>query len=749
MNKNPNDEYTELDLDTVVYANESDQTKAKRLPRNKKDKEPKSANPQPISPKLIHELPLPSEGGGFVIDAKSKSVNAIPLAKPFLPHSPDSDDSLAPIPDLVDPETAAKSVPEDQADNLKASPAGIPRPSSPAQPTLAQASNLQQSADVRAGLPKPPAPTLAPTQSQAILADVANNQFAKSTPVAPPQINESSVSSLQQPLPAPTGVSAQDSPVPTLQASPIDQPIPSLQLSSVPQDQTPLPAPTGVSAQDSPVPTLQASPIDQPIPSLQLSSVPQDQTPLPPMADALPSLPPVVQSSSLLPTQTNESVVSLPDSQIRQTNDNIQSLPSVHQAVSPPVANPAQVFNPPLTTPLPIPTTESPSVPEIEDSALPKAAEEGGIAHVRGVKHLKIFGVVTLLIIFSACILTGILIWPKLQAAINSKRSTEVHEFQDVLVNLLQVENQSIKVKVSDMQVENIAPSLAGEDKVDQGQVIVNSALKLKYATDFSDPQLEAKYRFDLDLKNSENQQRQNIVLDVVTTFQDNGRAYFKFENLSINDNAVDLSETEFANRWTDLQDLLQSRVINDNAVLTEIESVFLGYIANLLHLYSYPHYITLLPTFNITEAKDYKDVKTLVLESSAYDFEANSCQTLQDAQLQCRVHINYDALYDLYDDIYDVLEVELPEYYEILKSSSSATSNLPTTIELTFDKDRDYPVKINVPTDDNKITATHLLISYEGFDDNSLKLIKATQPLDLIEYHRLISNYEKVKFGN
>ena len=175
----------------------------------------------------------------------------------------------------------------------------------------------------------------------------------------------------------------------------------------------------------------------------------------------------------------------------------------------------------------------------------------------------------------------------------------------------------------------------------------MNSALKLKYATDFSDPQLEAKYRFDLDLKNSENQQRQNIVLDVVTTFQDNGEHIFKFENLSINDNAVDLSETEFANRWTDLQDLLQSRVINDNAVLAELESVFLGYIANLLHLYSYPHYITLLPTFNITEAKDYKDVKTLVLESSAYDFEASSCQTLQDAQLQCRVHINYDALYD------------------------------------------------------------------------------------------------------
>ena len=703
MNKNPNDEYTELDLDTVIYANGSDQTKAKRLPSNKKDKEPKSANQQLISPKSIHELPLPLEGGSFVIDGKSKSVNAIPLAKPALPRSPDSDDSLAPIPDLVESETAAKPVPEDQADNLKAAPAGTLGPSSPAQPTLAQASNSQPSADVRVGLPKPPAPILAPPQ--AILADAANNQFAKSTSAAPPQINESLVAPLQQPLPAPAGVSAQDSPVPTLQEPPIDQPIP----------------------------------------SLQPFSAPQDQAPLPPMADALPSLPPVVQSSSLLPTQTNESVVSLPDFQIRQTNDDIQSLPSVHQAVSPPVANPAQVFNPPL----PIPTTEPPAVPEIEDSALPKAAEEGGIAHVRGVKHLKIFGVVTLLIIFSACILTAILIWPKLQAAINSKRSTEVHEFQDVLVNLLQVENQSIKIEVSDMQVENIVPSLAGEDKVDQGQVIVNSVLKLKYATDFSDPQLEAKYRFDLDLKNSENQQRQNIVLDVVTTFQDNGRAYFKFEDLSINDNAVDLSETEFANRWTDLQDLLQSRVINDKAVLTEIESVFLSYIANLLHLYSYPHYITLLPTFNITEAKDYKDVKTIILESSAYDFEANSCQTLQDAQLKCRVHINYDALYDLYDDIYDVLEVELPEYYKVLKSASSATSNLPTTIELTFDKDRDYPVRINVPADDNKITATHLLISYEGFDDNSLKIIKATQPLDLIEYHRLISNYEKVKFGN
>ena len=708
MNKNPKDEYIELDLDTVIYANESDQTKAKKLPRNKKDQGSKSANPQLISPKSIHELPLPSEGGGFVIDGKSKTVNAIPPAKPALPRPPDSDDIPVPIPDSIEPKTAAKPISADQADNLKPLPASSQKTSSPVQPTSAQVSNLQQLADVRADLPKTPPPP-APTQPQAVLADTANNQLAESMPAAPAQINESSVSSLQQPLPAPAGVSAQDSPIPILQEPPIDEPIPPLQ-------------PSGSH---------------------------QDQAPLPPRADDLPSLPPVVQSPSLPPTQTNDSALSLPDSQIMPTNDDIQSLPSVHRAVSSPVANPEEAFDPPLTAPLPVPAPEPPAAPEVEGPSLPKAADDGGIAHVRGVKHLKIFGVVTLLIIFSACILTGILIWPKLQAAINSKRSTEIHEFQDVLVNLLQVENQSIKIEVSDMQVENIVSSLADEDKADQGQVIVNSALKLKYATDFSDPQLETKYRFDLDLKNSENQQRENIVLDVVTTFQDNGRAYFKFKDLSINDKAVDLSETEFANRWTDLQDLLQSRVTNDKAVLTEIESVFLGYIANLLHLYSYPHYVTLLPTFNITEAKDYKDVKTLILESSAYDFEASSCQTRQDAQLQCRVHINYDALYDLYDDIYDVLEVELPEYYKVLKSASSATSNLPTTIELTFDKDRDYPVKINVPADDNKITATHLLISYEGFDDNSLKLIKATQPLDLIEYHRLISNYEKVKFGN
>ena len=86
-----------------------------------------------------------------------------------------------------------------------------------------------------------------------------------------------------------------------------------------------------------------------------------------------------------------------------------------------------------LAPSLPLPAPETDIQPDIADH-LP-AAE-------KGTRGLKIFGIITLLIILSTIALGTFFFWPKLQKALESNRLNEAREFEHVLVNLLQVENQ-------------------------------------------------------------------------------------------------------------------------------------------------------------------------------------------------------------------------------------------------------------------------------------------------------------------
>ena len=48
--------------------------------------------------------------------------------------------------------------------------------------------------------------------------------------------------------------------------------------------------------------------------------------------------------------------------------------------------------------------------------------------------------------------------------------------------------------------------------------------------------------------------------MDVEAVFEIDGGAYFKIDDLQINDRAVNLDDTTFAGRWSDLEALLQAQ---------------------------------------------------------------------------------------------------------------------------------------------------------------------------------------------
>ena len=430
----------------------------------------------------------------------------------------------------------------------------------------------------------------------------------------------------------------------------------------------------------------------------------------PPLASSLP--PPVLNSPPLATTdiQGNLGLIST-------------------QNVAQPVVVPQQVS---------VPTEDAGSEEEIADSQV-----EDGKQSSRG---LKIFFVATLFIIVSTIIMAGFFFFPKIQAVLDSRRLQDVYEFEDVLKNLLQVENQEIEVKLTDSQIKNIVPALSGQQEILDGKVSVNTVLKIKYPTDFSNPNIGSKFRFDLDLQTSNG--RENLVLDVMTVLVDE-EAYFKIDALSINDRPVNLETTAFADRWSDLEALLQIQAGGSLEELAENESIFLNYIANLLNLYSHPHYVVFLPTFNITQSQKYSRIEEALLKSQAYDLDTGSCQTIRDTELKCKIRINYAELYSLYEEIYDILDEDMPSYYDILKRSDRRNSNLPDVIELTFDKHRDYPVSLSVPSSDNDISASSLTIDYKSFDESSFEVEAFSNPLDISEYHEQILKYEEeIDFG-
>ena len=406
-------------------------------------------------------------------------------------------------------------------------------------------------------------------------------------------------------------------------------------------------------------------------------------------------------------------------------------------------------------TPIPTPDIWPPVPPKtpVADATEPETTDESDLEDAetavrQSAKGLKIFGVVTLFFIIST-IATGFFFFgPMLRQALDSRRLDAAREFEHVLVNLLQVDNQELEVKLTDSQIENIAPSLGSQQAVSGGTVTVEGDLKINYPPEADSPGIGSEFRFDLNLQISD--RRDNLVLDVATVFTEAGEAYFKLDGLSISDRPANLSETTFAGRWGNLQDLLQAQAGVEGAVLEENESFLLNYVANLLNLYSYPRYLVLLPTFNISQSQHYNRVKEMLLASKAYELDVDSCNLNGDVEMQCRLRIDYGRLYDLYGDIYDVLGRSMPAYYEILKIADNPGSNLPTTVDIVFDKSRNYPVSLMVPMSASDISASSLTVEYSSFDEPNFEPAVFADPLVISEYHDQILRYEEgIDFGS
>ena len=400
--------------------------------------------------------------------------------------------------------------------------------------------------------------------------------------------------------------------------------------------------------------------------------------------------------------------------------------------LKPPPAIPQEA--PPPAAPAEEETADGQEVPAEE----PSGQETDRYHRRKDTKRLKMLAMLTLVSI-AIMLLSGLLlVRPYLQAAFESRSSEDQRLFENVLVNMLQTDNQRLEIEIKDSQLQKIQPAIQAQEEITGGKIQVNNVLRVNYEAGPSRPTVASRFRFDLDLQTT---RRDNFVLDVATVF-DGQDAYFMLLGLSINDQPRDLSQEAFASRWSNLEELFQTG--SEDASLSENQSVILNYVVNLLRLYSHPNQLFLLPVFHITESRQYNQASQILRESRAYRLHANSCRTLEDTQRRCRLSINYQELYRLYADIYsEVLKLELPAYYTVLTSGDAVSLNLPRTVELTFDTERNYPVKLEAPVNQAEISASGFSIEYKSFDEPGLDLPEAGDPLDLVEYHRQILEYE------
>ena len=537
------------------------------------------------------------------------------------------------------------------------------------------------------------------------------------------------------------------------------QPAPVISETS-PKPQTETPSPVVDSFQKPPTPS---------IPQPQLSPI-QPELPKPPIPQILNPLQQTVEQTALNQLKANQPIADhlgqnselrphdtpSPDYNIAADQQILSMPPPLASSLPPPkstvpplattdiqgnlgLLSNQNVFQP-VVLPQPVP---APAV-DTDDQEIQDLPVETG---EKSTKRLKIFRNITILVILATVVAGTFFLLPKIQAIIDGRRLNEVDEFEAVLVNLLQIKNQEIEVELTDSQFENFVPALGNQSEIIEGKVSVKSVLRMKYSTGSSNPNIGSKFRFDLALRTNEGPD--NLALDVVTVFID-GEAYFKIESLSINDRSVNLSETTFADRWSNLEALLQVQSGDGGEELVENNSVFLNYIANLLNLYSHPHYVVFLPTFNVTQSQQYKRIiEEALSKSQAYDLDTGSCEILKDTETKCKIRINYSELHALYEQIYSIIDEDMPAYYDILKIADNRNSNLPKVIELTFDKDRDLPISLSVPASDDDISASGLMIDYKNFDESSFEIETFSNPLDISEYHEQILKYEEeVNYG-
>ena len=586
-----------------------------------------------------------------------------------------------------------------------------PPADSPPQPVINKQSNQPMP---QAVLPNQSPPSIYP-QSQPTPPSIPkpNPPLNQPSPT-PPSILESPPETIQPVLPP----NSHSEPAPSPPQKPIFSPVPDLP-ATVNQPPVNLSPPTPLP----PTPTIPPAP---PEATPGLSSFPGSPASLMPHAHSLESPPreppkPILDETqlsnspplySLLPGEMLPPPLVDPSAALINT----QPVPTLAEATA-------------MPEPSPWPITDSPPVDEPQvDPGMPKE-----VVLARKRRKFKILSLFTALVVLTTLVLFALRFWPFVNNVVDDNNSGHNQSFAKVLDNLLQTKNQALRVKLEKQKLASL------DQNADQSSVTMSSSLKSWYTSNTSLEQVDSHFKFEINLQSASNT---NLIILDISTMTLNEQAYFKINNIKFNDQSFQFEQAPFIEYWSDLGDLLA--IGNEDASLSVNESTFLQYLDELLNIYSHSGYLILLPVLNIQNSASYLQAQKLLKETNPYNFKASSCrQGTHSSEYTCEVEINYERLYEFYVQLYtQVLDKDLPRYYEILQSYQDLDFNLPSSILLIFDIERSKPIRIQA-LNTNQIASSSLSIDYESLDDDTVMKVNVENPLSFVEYHRQIKDYE------
>lgn len=418
-----------------------------------------------------------------------------------------------------------------------------------------------------------------------------------------------------------------------------------------------------------------------------------------------------------------------------------QSRPPVNQIIDHPPAN----IPPPKTPPPPVrqipvqPTKPKPNRPRPNLKTVLKPLSKIRLnkdPQLKVKRSFVIFSFATFFVVVVTIILGIIGFWPYLSGLFENKSSKFNAHFQDALAKSLQVQNQSLKVELSEKQIASIIPQFNG-GKISQARIDVTSNANIEHLNQPVSSQIDAKMRFDFIIQ--QNNQSSNFVLDVSVLFKASGQVFLKIDHFSLNDQQF-IADSNILNRWTSL-----TNVLNDQQIARSDLSKILNYAVVFIERYNPYHVLVLLPMLNISNSQTYLETKDILSKSQAYDFNGKSCLVVSLSKWRCQLRIDYDKLYNFYEKVYkDVFKQDLPSFYNYLK-----TQDLPNEFDLIFDIDRQQFSSIsNIKQDGSNLDFN---LVFESFDDFDFELRQAQDLLDIIEYNRQLVEIENgnVVFDN
>ena len=648
-------------------------------------------------------------------------------------------------------------------------PLSIPKQSRIALPlaSLKKRISSQSPADT----PPPPAaksaPKMKPTSLNQLVEDKDQpSPITAGSPVLPQSI-QSQVSPSSKPVipiksatptPIPDDLPQPDSqpitPEASLPAPPTEKKatIPEAPASDSVEPIPPVPAPKDESTED-----------DEPLIAInKLVAAKQQSAPQSATSTASSDTPPAMSPLSNQPATFSPETANTPP--IRPSPDPFT--PSV--AVIPPAGNPVSHLPPSQTIPnftqssadtsaqstaipLTVPTDDSnppADAPPLVNVLASQAVnlQPAGSAAISSSPRLKksyiIFSLATALLVIGTIIFILFLAWPNIRGIIHSKHASHQHQFEDVLVNLLQVQNYDLRLDISQPGIQSLIPHFDDGVRFSEASVAVSSHARVQLNQPSQPPYLDAQFKFDITSLRSDGQ-KSNVVLDISTMFQADGQALFKLNDFIIDNQRIELDDA-FSQRWSDLESLLQA---HDQLVLpTNTRSRILDYATNFLRYYSTYQYLVLLPSFNITDSRDYNEIKQELLSSRAYSLDASSCQPSAPSGLRCDLDIDHGRLYEFYRTVYaEILEEPLPSYYNLLNKIGGEIY-LPQSFQITFDQNTNWPTALVYITPDRGRNL-NMEIDYDNFDDPTFDRQIVDDPLDIREYYQQVLEYEQNTF--